>query len=310
MRPFLALSPPAASLSDLLGRSAHAFTRDEVLARWPRSELDRCLAGGTATRILPGVYCAPAHRNGRLVLGESLNLWVPRGLVTGELALSLYSEALPVPETADLVVPYGSRVRNPTWVRVMQRAPVAVESGPRGVRCVIAARAAVDAWSNAAPRERRELLYLALWNRACTWRQVRRELARTPRIRGRHDLERVLGWFAEGATSPLEVRAKHEVFTGTRFAELEWQVDLRLPTRKPTVDILHRRARVIVELDGDTYHSTRKARDEDRNRQTDLIAAGFVVIRFGWRDIVDRPEWCRERVLTVVAQRLSIPWST
>ncbi|WP_160297584.1 endonuclease domain-containing protein [Demequina salsinemoris] len=179
--------------------------------------------------------------------------------------------------------------------------------GPDGVNCVVPELALLDAWRCTAPAERRAVLWEALWARACTWRQLKRELDRAPRVSGRRDLERVLGWFAEGATSPLEVRAKHEVFTGARFSEFEWQTEVVLPTRRPTVDMLHRRAMVIVELDGDIYHSTRTARDADRNRQTDLAAAGFVVVRFGWWDIVDRPEWCRERLLTVVAGRLTRP---
>jgi very-short-patch-repair endonuclease len=69
--------------------------------------------------------------------------------------------------------------------------------------------------------------------------------------------------------------------------------------------MLHRRAAVVVELDGDRYHSTRQARDNDRERQTDLAAAGFMVIRFGWRDVADRPAWCRERLLRSVNARLA-----
>lgn len=120
---------------------------------------------------------------------------------------------------------------------------------------------------------------------------------------GRRDLQRILGWFAEGAKSPLEVRAKYETFADARFRDFERQVDLWLEGEKVTVDMLHRATSVVVELDGDKYHSSREARDQDRERQTLLTAAGYPVLRFGWRDIVDRPNWCRKLVLATLASR-------
>ena len=168
-------------------------------------------------------------------------------------------------------------------------------------------RALLDAWRTSAPPDRLEVLYGALWARVCTWRQLAREVERAPRVAGRRDLERILGWFEGGATTPLEVRAQHETFADARFREFERQVGLRLGTRRVTVDMFHRRAMLVVELDGDKYHSTRKARDSDRERQTELAVAGFMTVRFGWDDIVHRPVWCQDRVLRVVASRLARP---
>ncbi|WP_062132144.1 endonuclease domain-containing protein [Demequina aestuarii] len=181
---------------------------------------------------------------------------------------------------------------------------------PQGVSCTVPERALLDAWRYAAPADRRNLLYEALWARVCTWQALARESARSPRVAGRRDLDRVLRWFKEGATSPLEVRAKHETFADARFRDFEWQADLRLASRRATVDMLHRAAKVVVELDGDLYHSAREARDHDRDRQNDLAEAGYLTVRLGWDDIVRRPERSRQRVLAVVAGRLSRPGGT
>lgn len=307
MRILLGLTGLDLPLAEFLDVNRRAFSRREMLERGSRYALDSALARGSAIRLLPGVYCGAAHSTVPAVLGEALNLWAPRTLVTGRLALHLSTSMLPAPTVADLVAGNGRALRPPPWVRVHQNAVPRTATKLDGVNCVTAPRALLDAWRFAPSNERRDILWESLWARVCTWRQLKIELDRAPRVAGRRDLERMLGWFAEGATTPLEVRAKHEVFTGARFTEFEWQVELVLPARRSTVDILHRRAKVIIELDGDTYHSTRMARDEDRNRQTDLTAAGFAVIRFGWRDIVDRPAWCRERVLTTVAGRLRRP---
>ncbi len=291
-------------LADYLRDNAHAFTRAQLLAGWSRHQLDASLSIRTVVRLLPDVYASADHVHNAVVMGDALNLWAPRGLVTGRLALHLYSSELAPPITAHLVVPNGDRMDAPPWVRVHQTGPLGQSCAPQSVRCTTPERALLDAWRHAAPRDRRDLLYAALWARVCTWRQLRREAARAPRVAGRRDLERVLGWFAGGATSPLEVRAQHETFADARFRDFEWQVDLRLGSRRATADMLHRRAMLVVELDGERYHSSRKDQIDDRNRDVDLAAAGYLTVRLGWDDVVRRPQWCRERLLSIMAARL------
>ena len=307
MRLIPGLTALSGDLPSFLAANQHAFTRAELLARWSRHSLDAALRRGQAVRLLPGVMSAPAHAGTPVVRAESAALWAPRAVLTGAAALHLYSETLPAPARVDLVLARGDHMRPPTWICAHQSGPVLGTISVRGIESAPMERALLDAWRYAPSAERRTVLWEALWARVCTWRQLEREAERASRIAGRRDLERVLGWFAEGATTPLEVRAKHEVFLGAPFAEFEWQVPIALPHRRPTVDMLHRRAMVAVELDGDRYHSSRRARDDDRERQTDLTAAGFAVLRFGWNDITRRPTWCRERLLATVAGRLGAP---
>ena len=105
------------------------------------------------------------------------------------------------------------------------------------------------------------------------------------------------------------MRAREETFADARLRDLEWQAELLLGSRRVVVDILHRASMVAVELDGDRFHSTRRARDADRERQTELAAAGCLVLRFGWHDITHRPGWCRDRLLRAIAGRLASPTS-
>ncbi len=306
-------------LSEYLATSGQALTRADVLAGWTRAQLERALRDKSVVRLLPGVYCGAGHVRSTKTLGEALNLWAPRGLVSGELALRLYAPTLPAPTTANLaprdatfatvVVPAGDKLRAPGWVRVIQTAPVRPAIA-QGVRCVTPARAVLDAWGAAPAARRRDVVYGALWERVCTWRELRRALDRAPRVRGRRELERLLGWFALGATSPLEVRARRDVFAGPRFAELEWQVVLRARSRRVRVDALHRAAKVAVELDGARYHAGAAALAADRTRDVELAAAGYVTVRFGWNDVVEKPRWCRRRVLTIIEGRLERPART
>ncbi|MFW7413596.1 DUF559 domain-containing protein [Demequina sp. SO4-18] len=304
MRPLPKPGTRVHSLAAFLDGSAHAFARNELIRTWSRRQLDAAVAAGTVTRLLTGVYCGTAHALRPVVRSEALHLWHPAGAVTGAGALHLYEPRLPAPARLDYLVATGQRRATPPWVTLHQTVPASGRIIAQGAVCAEMPRALLDAWRFAPPAHRRNLLYEALWARVCSWRTLAREVERAPRVAGRRDLVKVLGWFAEGATTPLEVRAKHETFADARFRDIEWQAELRLGPRRVVADMLHRAAMVVVELDGDRYHSTREARDGDRERQNDLTAAGYVTIRLGWDDIVRRPERSRRRVLTVVAGRL------
>ena len=56
------------------------------------------------------------------------------------------------------------------------------------------------------------------------------------------------------------------------------------------VDFVWPGQRLVVEVDGYAFHSTRAAFERDRARDADLTAAGYRVVRVTWRQIVDQPE--------------------
>ena len=56
------------------------------------------------------------------------------------------------------------------------------------------------------------------------------------------------------------------------------------------VDVIYRRARLIVELDSRRWHDTSSAFEDDRRRDLELTAAGWRVVRITWRMLMDEPE--------------------
>jgi very-short-patch-repair endonuclease len=53
-------------------------------------------------------------------------------------------------------------------------------------------------------------------------------------------------------------------------------------------DVAIPRARLVVEIDGLAYHVTPDRFQHDRRRQNRLVAAGWTVLRFTWRDLTER----------------------
>lgn len=68
------------------------------------------------------------------------------------------------------------------------------------------------------------------------------------------------------------------------------------------VDLLLRAAKVAVELDGG-QHLRAKQRSTDRYRDRELVKLGYLVLRFGWRDVQDDPDRVVGDILVVLAGR-------
>jgi very-short-patch-repair endonuclease len=69
------------------------------------------------------------------------------------------------------------------------------------------------------------------------------------------------------------------------------------------VDLLWRAERVVVEVDGYAFHSTRASFERDRLRDAELQARGFAVVRVTWRQIVETPAATVARIVRVLDAR-------
>jgi very-short-patch-repair endonuclease len=67
------------------------------------------------------------------------------------------------------------------------------------------------------------------------------------------------------------------------------------------VDLLWAEQRLIVEVDGFAFHSTRQAFERDRLRDAELQAAGYRVMRVTWRQIAATPEAVIARLAAALA---------
>ena len=61
-------------------------------------------------------------------------------------------------------------------------------------------------------------------------------------------------------------------------------------------------AKIDIECNGDTYHSTKAARDRDRRRNTDLTTRGWLVQRFGTDEIRNDMHSCVDQIRTLINQ--------
>jgi very-short-patch-repair endonuclease len=65
--------------------------------------------------------------------------------------------------------------------------------------------------------------------------------------------------------------------------------EVNVQVGRHTVDFLWRDRRLVVEIDGYRFHSSRKSFERDRLRDAELAARGYRVIRITWRQLIEEP---------------------
>jgi very-short-patch-repair endonuclease len=110
--------------------------------------------------------------------------------------------------------------------------------------------------------------------------------SRMPGRRGRARLRALAE--AERAPSLTRSEAEERFLALIRSAELpEPEINVRIHGYE--VDFLWRAQRLVVEVDGYRYHSTRRAFEHDRRKGATLQAAGLGMMRITWRQLEREP---------------------
>lgn len=70
------------------------------------------------------------------------------------------------------------------------------------------------------------------------------------------------------------------------------------------VDLGHRQARLALEADGFEFHGSRRDFAADCHRYDELVAAGWLVLRLTYEQVIGDPAWVVDTVRAALAQRL------
>jgi very-short-patch-repair endonuclease len=69
------------------------------------------------------------------------------------------------------------------------------------------------------------------------------------------------------------------------------------------VDLLWEAGKVVVEIDGYTFHGTRSAFASDRNRDYELMISSYIVLRIPHWEVMDDLDHALEKIRDIVAFR-------
>jgi very-short-patch-repair endonuclease len=274
-----------------------------------RGAIDHRIRVGRLFPVLPRVYAVgrPADDPWVPALAALLSLDRPAWLA-GRTAARLWGIlAAPVgerPRTEVLVIGSAPRPRAGAACATTARLHRQDVTRRRGLAVTGLARTIVDlaAVLDAATLERCLAEAVALHRLRPD--AVRAAAARRSSTRGRATLRAVL----DAAHGPRRSRSEAE----TAFLALVRRAGLPdprtdVPLRGWTVDALWPAERVVVEVDGYAFHHGRRAFERDRRRDADLQAAGYVVLRLSWRQVVDEPEATAARLAALLARQAPQP---
>src|ERR671911_106270 len=293
------------AIAELAGRQHGLVTRKQLLDLGLSCDaVDNRLKAGRLHSLYRGVYllghvAAPPHaREMAAVLACGSGAAMSHGSAAHLLRLLPYpAEVVPL----DLIVS-GRHPGSRPGIRLHR--PV-IPLDPRdvgvvdGIPVTKPARTLLDLAASVTASDLERALAEAQARRMVTRATLEAVLARGGRTRGAAALRRRL----DSGARPTLTRSEAE----RRLLDLIRRAQLAHPAAnawvgRHEVDLLWRAQRLVVEVDGFQFHSSRVAFERDRARDAVLQAQGFRGMRVTWRQIVDEPQ----ATLARIAQALVI----
>ncbi len=298
---------------DLQGLRAIASGRGGVVSA---EDLTRC--GVSARAAGRRVACGDWSRIGRayILAPRDLHLsdqaWChilrlsygERARISGHLALRHGGWSLPG-DSRVIVMPHEPKL-SIAGVTVLRRPDDAAVRRPDGVRFTRVHEALIDALVVVGAGAAEDLLDATLQKRLITPENFgRAAAARLGRgKRGASLLASLVERASTGTRSEAEQRMAGLLRrSGTGPWEPNFPVTDASGRVLAEIDFAHVGLRIAIEVDGRAHHSDRRSFERDRSRQNELVLRGWLVLRFTWEQITQRPDEVIAAVIAAVVRR-------
>jgi hypothetical protein len=286
-------------------RAGSAEKWSDLVERFGKSAVLTAIRHRLIASVLPGIYGVSAPESLFRVRARAATLLAaPTGTITGLAAAHLWRIVDAEPSHITVQVPVEWRRTVPRWLRTVRVGAPANRFRLGGIRVASAADAAVQVWREARPDVAISTVIKAFIDQHATKRQLLEALARRKRIPRRAQLEELITIVGTVVTSYLEYVAWKRVFPPRLFPDLKWQEPVWPRGRKRVMDAFDAEARIDLEFDGGGTHGGVDGFERDRERDADLRSIGIEPLHFTYRDLTERPEWCRQQYLALRAERL------
>lgn len=153
-----------------------------------------------------------------------------------------------------------------------------------GIPVTTPARTLLDLAEILPAREVEQAFAKALRMKLVTMAEMRAMVERHPKHRGAAPLRQIMDAESEPAFTRSE--AENILLEIVRSARLPAPT-LNVRVLHYEVDFLWAASRVIAEVDGYAYHGGARSFVNDRQRDAELTAAGYRVLRFTWADLTE-----------------------
>jgi very-short-patch-repair endonuclease len=276
-------------VSLLAQRQRGRVTRAQLLeAGLTRRAIEHRLKAGRLHRVRPGVY-AVGHL-AAMPLGDEVAALLSCGegaVLSHRSAAKVWGLPVPASDAIDVTV-IGRDCGDRRGVR-RHRVPFldAVDLRHRhGIALTAPARTILDVAPDLTLGELERLIGEGLVKKLLSHKQLEAALQRAPGRRGTSAVRAILEQEHGPRLTRSEVERKLLVLV--RAARLPVpETNARLHGYE--VDALWREHRLVVEVDGYGFHSSRAAFERDRRKDADLQEAGYRVLRITWLQLEREP---------------------
>ncbi|MCL1898008.1 MAG: endonuclease domain-containing protein [Micrococcales bacterium] len=257
---------------------------------------------GRWQRVAGRGWCGLDQPIGSLQAAWALHLTWPDAVIWGPSALALWLTDPPLPK-AGVVFGALDQPRRPSF-RIQARHTTLdqVEVTDLGGLLVQSlSGATADTLVLLPPQAADSLFAWTMSRNQLKANDFSQAVSRRERRIGAQLLRRYLKMAVSGAASPAELEL-HMLLEANGL--IGWQANKRIELtdgRWIRVDLAFENQRVVIEVDGWAFHSSRDAFSHDRSRDAALQAMGYRVLRFTWDDITNHPT----RTVGLIQQALS-----
>ena len=277
-------------VQEVAARQLGLVTREQLVAAGLGSgQVRRWVEQGRLHRLHRGVYVlghrelAPWARELAAVLAMGA-----RARVSHRSAAAVWGMLPEGRGPVDVLVP-GRKPCNRPGIRVHRSERITPKdfTSRRRLPVTTPERTLVDLAGTGDHRDLEEALEAARIQRAVSESRLREAVMRARHTTGARALRTLLD--AEGEPAVTRSRMERRTLALVRAAGLAApRVNSLVAGHE--VDLCWPAHGLVVELDSYGFHSSRSAFENDRLKQTRLVAAGFTVLRLTWRRVSEQPE--------------------
>jgi very-short-patch-repair endonuclease len=258
--------------------------------------IDWLVRSGDLRPVLPGVYAEPEACDSIRTRISAVMHWDPDAVLIGAAAawVSFWPEIRVSGITCSL---RHHRQPQPGYEFTRRHIPAELVINRAGLRYTAPALTALDLCGAMGG----DAIDQALRSRATTLAQLYRAMELTAGRVGNRTKRQLLLDSREEPWSEAE-RSFHRLLRSAGITG--WQANRSVVLDGSTfyVDVIFRKLKLVIEIDGRLYHTGTEVFETDRWRQDLLILNGWCVLRFTWTMIEEQPE----KVLAMVHEAIKM----
>ena len=272
--------------------------REGVIARADHPELGgataRLLRSGELVAVMPGVYAARETAQDRRIRMLALVTRQPDAILTGPTAAQLsYWRKLPGDEVS-YALPQKC-VHQPGYAGIRRRVPPELVMNRGRLRLTVPALTALDLCSEVGG----ESIDRALLTRTATLSGLHHAFELSGGRRGNQDRRALLLDSRDEPWSEAE-RLAHRMLRGAQISGWKSNWPVTLEGSLYYLDVAFPGRHVVIEIDGRLHETDEDLFESDRWRQNALVLDGWLVLRFTWRMLNERPDAVLDAVRRVL----------